>query len=77
MKKITFYLSAGLGIIGMAIIISIVVGWMLSVLWNYFAPELFNAPIINHKQMTSILLWGWLVKSCFITSYKVNVNNKR
>lgn len=76
MKKIAFYLSAGLGVIGMTIIISIVVGWMLSVLWNYFAPELFNAPIISHKQMTSMLLWGWLVKSCF-TTYKVNVNNKR
>lgn len=77
MKKIVFYLSVGLGVIGMAIIISIVVGWMLSVLWSYFAPELFNAPIINHKQMTSMLLWGWLVKSYFTTSYKVNVNNKR
>lgn len=76
MKKIAFYLCASLGVIGMAIIISIVVGWMLSVLWNYFAPELFNAPIITHKQMTSMLLWGWLVKSCFTTSYKVNVNKR-
>lgn len=76
-EKIAFYLSAGLGVIGMTIIISIVVGWMLSVLWSYFAPELFNAPIISHKQMTSMLLWGWLIKSCFTTSYKVNVNNKR
>jgi hypothetical protein len=72
MKKIAFYLSAGLGVIGMVIIISIISGWILSVLWNYFAPELFNAPIINHKQMTSILLWGWFVKSYFTISYKVN-----
>jgi hypothetical protein len=77
MKKIAFYLSVGFGVIGMVIIISIAVGWILSVLWNYFAPELFNAPIINHKQMTSMLLWGWLIKSCFTTGYKVNVNNKR
>lgn len=76
MKKIAFYLSVGFGVIGMAIIISIAVGWILSVLWNYFAPELFNAPIISHKQMTSMLLWGWLVKSCFTTSYKVNVNKR-
>lgn len=75
MKKIAFYLSAGLGVIGMVIIISMIGGWILSILWNYFAPELFNAPIINHKQMTSMLLWGWLVKSYFTTSYKVN--NKR
>lgn len=72
-EKIAFYLSVGFGVIGMAIITSIVVGWILSVLWNYFAPELFNAPIINHKQMISMLLWGWLVKSYFTTSYKVNI----
>ncbi len=77
MKKIAFYLSAGLGVIGMAIIISIIGGWILSVLWSYFAPELFNAPIINHKQMTSMLLFVWFVKSFFTTSYKVNINNKR
>ena len=77
MKKIAFYLSTGLGVIGMVIIISIIGGWILSVLWNYFAPELFNAPIINHKQMISMLLFVGLVKSYFTTSYKVNINNKR
>lgn len=74
MKKIAFYLSAGLGVIGMTIIVSIIISWLLSIMWNYFAPELFNAPIISHKQMFIMLLFSWIVKSYFTTSYKINYN---
>lgn len=76
MKKIAFYLSAGLGVIGMAIIVSIIISWLLSIMWNYFAPELFNAPIISHKQMFVMLLFSWIVKSYFTTSYKINYNKR-
>ena len=76
MKKIAFYLSAGLGVIGMAIIVSIIISWLLSIMWNYFAPELFNAPIISHKQMFIMLLFSWIVKSYFTTSYKINYNKR-
>ena len=77
MKKIAFYLSAGLGVIGMAIIVSIIISWLLSTMWNYFAPELFNAPIISHKQMFVMLLFSWIVKSYFTTSYKINYNKRQ
>lgn len=76
MKKIAFYLSAGLGVIGVTIIVSIISSWLLSIMWNYFAPELFNAPIISHKQMFVMLLFGWIVKSYFTTSYKINYNKR-